>query len=185
MKVMEVTVGSWIHSEALTPLSYLFCPSSWKGSSGGERFTAKVMLDESPLPWRAETPCLSWSQSWKGRRSTCWGSVAHRWFLTLEHHPIPEGGGERARSPPPRAVSWRTLESQAMTLRDLKGFLFQPAPMVCRWGNGGPETTRASLSSHQGLGAQPGRDAGSVLQLARGGLAVEGDSGKPSGVSSA
>ena len=97
----------------------------------------------------------------------------------------PEGGGERARSPPPRAVSWRTLESQAMTLRDLKGFLFQPAPMVCRWGNGGPETTRASLSSHQGLGAQPGRDAGSVLQLARGGLAVEGDSGKPSGVSSA
>lgn len=43
----------------------------------------------------------------------------------------------------------------------------------------------ASLSSHQGLGAQPGPDAGSVLQLARGGLAVEGDSGKSSGVSSA
>ena len=118
VKVMEVTVGSWIHSEALNPCPTCSAPHLGEGSGGSERFMAEVM-DESPLHWRAETPCLSWSQSWKGRWSTCGGSVAHRWFLTLEYHPIPEGGGDRARSPSPRAVSWRTLESQNMSLRDL------------------------------------------------------------------
>ena len=79
------------------------------------------------------------------------GSVAHRWFLTLEHHPIPEGGGDRAGSPSPRAVSWRTLESQTMSLRDLKVFLFQPAPLLCRWGNGGPEDNRGQAELTSGV----------------------------------